>query len=32
MFMGDEQPYSKAALERYADAGVSTFLAAYEAK
>jgi TetR/AcrR family transcriptional regulator, mexJK operon transcriptional repressor len=32
MFTGDEQPYSKIALERYADAAVSTFLAAYEGK
>jgi TetR/AcrR family transcriptional regulator, mexJK operon transcriptional repressor len=32
MFTGNEQPYSKAALERYADAAVSTFLAAYGAK
>jgi TetR/AcrR family transcriptional repressor of mexJK operon len=32
MFTGNEQPYTKAALERYADAAVSTFLAAYGVK
>ena len=32
MFTGNEQPYSKAALERYADAAVSAFLAAYGVK
>lgn len=32
MFTGNEQPYSKAALERYANAAVSTFLAAYGVK
>ena len=32
MFTGNDQPYSKVALERYADAAVSAFLAAYGAK
>jgi len=32
MFTGNDQPYSKVALERYADAAVSTFLAAYGAE
>jgi TetR/AcrR family transcriptional regulator, mexJK operon transcriptional repressor len=31
MFTGNDQPYSRVALERYADAAVSTFLAAYGA-
>jgi TetR/AcrR family transcriptional regulator, mexJK operon transcriptional repressor len=32
MFTGNEQPYTKAALQRYADAAASTFLAAYGVK
>jgi TetR/AcrR family transcriptional repressor of mexJK operon len=32
MFTGNEQPYTKAALDRYADVAVTTFLAAYGAK
>jgi TetR/AcrR family transcriptional repressor of mexJK operon len=32
MFTGNEQPYTKAALDRYADAAVSAFLAAYSVK
>jgi TetR/AcrR family transcriptional repressor of mexJK operon len=32
MFTGSEQPYTKAALDRYADAAVSAFLAAYSVK
>jgi hypothetical protein len=32
MFTGNEQPYDKAALERYADAAVSAFLASHGVK
>ena len=32
MFTGNEQPYTKAALDRYADAAVDAFLAAYGIK
>lgn len=32
MFTGDDEPYAKAALDRYADAAVRAFLAAYGAK
>ncbi len=32
MFTGNDEPYTKAALDRYADAAVSAFLAAYSAK
>ena len=32
MFTGDDEPYAKAALDRYADASVGAFLAAYGAK
>jgi TetR/AcrR family transcriptional regulator, mexJK operon transcriptional repressor len=32
MFTGSDQPYTKSALDRYADAAVSAFLAAYSAK
>ena len=32
MFTGNDEPYTKAALDRYADAAVSAFLAAYGAK
>ena len=31
MFTGNDEPYTKAALDRYADSAVSTFLAAYAA-
>ncbi len=32
MFTGNDEPYTKAALDRYADAAVSAFLAAYGVK
>jgi TetR/AcrR family transcriptional repressor of mexJK operon len=32
MFTGNEEPYTKAALDRYADSAVRAFLAAYAAK
>ena len=32
MFTGNDEPYTKAALDRYADAAVSAFLAAYGAR
>jgi len=32
MFTGNDEPFTKTALDRYADAAVSAFLAAYGAK
>jgi len=32
MFTGNDEPYTKAELDRYADAAVNAFLAAYSAR